>query len=144
VDDFASQTSPRAEYDIGRALEAQGKTAEAKAAYERAIAGVNRLTGDRDSWNGENFYMVLALEKLGRAEEAAKLVKHFQNFAETELESKTASYRAESHYLLALVKKHEGQAAEARKLIEEAVRIQPDNLAARLELRGDVIDPLPR
>ncbi|MCX6623099.1 MAG: tetratricopeptide repeat protein [Acidobacteria bacterium] len=43
VDDFASQTSPRVSYYVGRSLEAEGKTAEAKQAYEKAISGMGTL-----------------------------------------------------------------------------------------------------
>jgi hypothetical protein len=85
---------------------------------------------------------VLALERLGRKEEAAKLVPHFEGFAQTEMDSKNPAHQAEARYLMALVKKHAGDQAAARKLVEEAVKIQPDMLSARLELRGDVADPL--
>jgi len=32
---------------------------------------IELLSGDRDSWNSDNFYMVLALEKLGQQDKAA-------------------------------------------------------------------------
>jgi tetratricopeptide (TPR) repeat protein len=143
VDDFQFQTSPRQAYYSGRALEGLGQNAGARQAYEKAVAGVAQLSGDRDSWNSENYFMVLSLEKLGRATEGAGLEKHFENFASSELEAKSAERRAEARYLLGLIRKHEGRAGDARQLMERAVDALPDLLAARLELRGDVLDPLP-
>jgi tetratricopeptide (TPR) repeat protein len=143
VDDFQFQTSPRQAYYSGRALEALGKSVEARRAYEKGVAGVERLSGDRDSWNSENYFMVLSLERLGRSAEAAGLEKHFENFAQAELEAKSTGHRAEARYLLGLIRKHQGLAVEACQLMDGAINALPDLLAARLELRGDVLDPLP-
>jgi tetratricopeptide (TPR) repeat protein len=140
VDDFTSQTSPRLDYYLGRTYEALGKSDDARRSYSRAITGAESLTGDRDSFNSENFYMVLALERLDRKEEAARLVTRFGNFARTELDDKRAYHRSESHYLLGLIAKHDGRTAEARKLFEGALKAQPELLAPRLELRGDEVD----
>ncbi len=142
VDDFQFQASPRLQYYLGRALEALGRSAEARAAYQKGLSGMEQLTGDRDSWNSENYFMVLTLVRLGRASEAAALEKHFDNFAESELEAKSEDHRAEARYLLGLIRKREGRAGDARQLMEGAVGARPDLLAARLELRGDVVDPL--
>lgn len=142
VDDFQGQSAPRAQYYIGRALEALGKTAEARQAYAKSALGAEQLSGDRDSLNSENFHMALALEKLGRPQEAAKLLKRLGDFAKTEMDARAPNRRAEARYLLGLVWKHGGRREEARKLIEEAVQIQPDFLAPRFELRGDSLDLL--
>jgi len=40
------------------------------------------------------------------------------------------------------VEKHDGRRSESLKLMQKAVEAQPDLLAARLELRGEVLDPL--
>jgi tetratricopeptide (TPR) repeat protein len=142
VDDFTSQTSPRRDYYIGRAYEAQGRAEEARRAYERAVTGVENLSGDADSWSSENFHMVLALERLGRKDEAVRLAQRFENYARSQFDSTRPLRRAESRYLLALVAKRGGRVDEAKRLMEEAVKVQPDFLAPRLELRGDVIDPI--
>ncbi len=142
VDDFASQTSPRVSYLVGRSLEAEGKSAEAKQAYEQAIAGRNTLSGDRDSWSSENFHIVLALDRLGRKPEADKFLPRFVHFASSELDSRNPTHRVEARYLLALVARREGKPAEAKKLLDEAVAIEPDAILPRLELRGDTIDPI--
>jgi tetratricopeptide (TPR) repeat protein len=144
VDDFVGQVAPRLEYYTGRVLEKLGRSEEARKAYERAVSGAGQLSGDRDSWNSENFFVVPALEKLGRAEEAARLEKRFENFAMGERDSKDTGHRSEARLLLALVRKHQGQAGEARSLLEGALAARPDLLPARLEWRGDVIEAVPQ
>jgi tetratricopeptide (TPR) repeat protein len=143
VDDFQFQGSPRQAFYSGRALEALGKSDKAREAYQKSVAQVKQLSGDRDSWNSENYFMVLGLEKLGRAADATDLERHFENFAQSELDDKSAERRAEARYLLGLIRKRQGRTAEARQLMIGALDAQPDLLAARLELRGDVLDPLP-
>jgi tetratricopeptide (TPR) repeat protein len=142
IDDFQSQSIPRLQYYLGRTLEALGRRDEAEQAYEKGIVGIEQLTGDRDSWNSENFFIVLLLDKLGRTDEAAKLLKHFEDFAATEVDSKNAVWRAEASYLLALARKRDGQAEQSRKLMQQAIDARPDFLPPRLELRGDALDPL--
>jgi tetratricopeptide (TPR) repeat protein len=142
MDDFATQSSPRAQYYLGRTFEALGKSAEARDAYQKAVAGVAQLTGDRDSWNSENFFVLPSLEKLGRAAEAAALERRFANFAAGERDAKDSERRAEARYLLALLAKRAGRAGEARALLAGALEARPDLLAARLELRGETLDPL--
>ena len=122
---------------MGRALEALGRTDAEKAAYTKAIQGVEQLSGDRDSWNSENFHMVLALEHLGRKEEAARLVGHFEEIAKVDIDSKYPQRRASAYYLLGLLRKRDGNREEARRMFEEAVKVRPDFLAVRLELRGE-------
>ncbi len=85
--------------------------------------------------------MILSLERLGRSAEAARLEKHFENFAETERDSKDPLHRSEARYLLGLIKQHDGLKQEAHTLLKEALDARPDLLAARLDLRGDVIAP---
>ena len=142
TDDFVEGSNPRLDYYLGRTYEALGRKAEAAAAYQRAASGVAQLSGDRDSLNSENFHMLLALEKLGRGAEAERLRKRFEDFARVEMDGKNPRRRAEAAYMLALAQKDAGSPAEARKLLDEAVKAQPDFIPARLELRGDVPDPL--
>jgi tetratricopeptide (TPR) repeat protein len=142
VDDFQFQGSPRAQYYLGRTMEALGNPAGARQAYEKGLSGMEQLSGDRDSWNSENYFMVLALDRLGRSAEAGTLEKHFENFADSERDARSAENRAAARYLLGLIRKRQGRGDDARKLMQDAVDAQPDLLAARLELRGDVLDPL--
>jgi tetratricopeptide (TPR) repeat protein len=142
MDDFSTQSSPRVQYYLGRTLDALGRGAEARQAYEKAVTGVPQLSGDRDSWNSENFFILLALDRLGRQAEADALVKRFENFASGERDSNISERSGEARYLLALAAKRAGRTEEARALIESALQAQPDLLAARLELRGDTLDAL--
>src|SRR5262249_47295282 len=103
TDDFQFQSAPRLHYYIGRALEALRRTAEAEQAYEKSASGADRLCGDRASWNSENFFMLLSLERLGRTAQAEGLVRHFTEFARTELDAKNLRHRAEAYYLLGLI-----------------------------------------
>jgi tetratricopeptide (TPR) repeat protein len=140
VDNFQFESTPRVDYCIGRTLEAMGKANEAKAAYQKSSNGYDHLSGDWDSNNSENLYMGLSLERLGKNQEAAKLLGEMESFAQSQLDGSTKYRQINSRYLLALVKKHKGQRAEAKKLLEEVLKLQPDSIPARLELRGDVID----
>ncbi len=137
VDDFAAQASPRQQYYRGIVLEAAGRREDARKAFEAATAGVEQLSGDRDSWSPENFFAVPALDKLGRGEEASALKKRFERFAESEADARNAEYRARARYLLALVRSYEGRTDEARELLRGSLDAGPDFLAARLEQRGD-------
>ena len=142
VDTFQSQSSPRLYFYLGDTYTKLGQQQQAQQAYEKAITGIEQLSGDRDSWNTENYFAVLALTKLGRTPEAERLQAHFKAFADTEVDDRQPVHRAAAAYLLALIEKHEGKTTEAESLLKRATEAQPDLLAARLELRGDVVDPL--
>jgi tetratricopeptide (TPR) repeat protein len=144
MDDFESQVSPRLQYYLGRTYEAMGKSAEAKAAYLKAITGMEFLTGDRDSWNSENLFMIASLDRLGRAEEASRLEKRFEDFARGEIDSRNTDRRAEARYLLGLVMTRRGLSDEGRKLMQQSLEAKPDMIPARLELRGDTLSVAPR
>ena len=139
ADDFESQPLPIQQYFRGRALERLGKAAEARKAYERAVEGVALLSGDRDSWSPENFYMVLALDRLGRKGEPAAIEKRFEDFANGELNARNAQHRAVAAYVLALVRRHQGRDAESAELLKRALEAAPDYLPARLLSRGDLV-----
>jgi tetratricopeptide (TPR) repeat protein len=141
IDDFQSQGSPRVQYYLGLTLEALARKQEAREAYEKGVAGAAQLSGDRDSWNSENFFMVLSLARLGRESEAARLRQRFEDFARDEAGARNARHRAEANYLLGLVEKSRGHGQEAQARMAEAVKAVPDFLPARLELRGDVPQP---
>lgn len=143
ADDFQFQSAPRAHYYIGLALEKAGRSREARAEFEKSSAGWKYLSGDRDSNNSENVYMALALEKLDQLEDAERLLESMASFARGQIESRYRSYRAEAHYLLALTLKRKGEYEEARELMKKSLEIEPTMLGPRLELRGDVVDPIP-
>ena len=142
VDTFQFQSTPRAYYYIGRTLAMLGRKDEATAAYRQSISGVDLLSGDRDSWNADNFFIVLALEKLGQTEKAKSLLPHFDGFARTEMDEINPVHRGQARYLLALIAKHDGQREKALKLMNDAVEALPDAIQPRYELRGDALDPI--
>ena len=142
VDDFQGQSSPRLLYAVARALDGLGRKDAARLEYEESLGGIDLLVDDPDSWIGENFAMVLSLERLGRKKEAADLAGRFEAYARSQSDAKRIQWRAESLYVLALVNKHAGREAEARRLLAESLKIKPDFLWPRFELRGDVLDPL--
>ncbi len=138
VDNFQFQSTPRANYYLGLALEALGQKDEARNMYEQAISGAKMLSVDRDSWNSENVHMAFAFNRMGQAGERDKLLDSMDSFARSQLESRSLNYRAEARYLLALVLKARGEKAEYRELLTEALQLRPDLLGPRLELAGDV------
>ena len=142
VDNFQMESTPRASYYIGRSYEALGRKDEAAAAYKKSTEGVDILTGDRDSWNSENFFMVLSLEKLGQVDKAKALIPHFEKFSQTDMDETNPVHRGQARYMLGLIAKHAGQRDEALKLMGDAIQALPDFLQPRYELRGDALDPL--
>jgi len=142
LDTFQFQSTPRAYYYIGRALEALGRKDQAAAAYKQSMSEVDLLSGDRDSWNSDNFYAVLALERLRLQEKAKTLIPHFEGFARTEMDESNPVHRGQARYLLALIAKHDGQRERALKLLSDSLQALPDFVQPRFELRGDAIDPL--
>ncbi|MBW7996121.1 MAG: DUF5107 domain-containing protein [Candidatus Glassbacteria bacterium] len=143
VDDFQFQSAPRLHYYRGLVLEAAGRDSEAREAFQQSSTGWDQLAVDRDSWNSRNYYMALSLEKLGETAGSERILASMKVFASSQLEYHRRDHRSDAHYLLALVHKREGNSAEAARLLREAVRIMPDNLGPRFELRRDVPDPLP-
>ncbi len=139
MDDFESQISPRLQYYLGRTLDAMGRNAEAAEAYRKGIAGVESLSGDRDSWNSDNLFMVASFERLGWAAEGAPLEMRFEDFARGEIDARDSGRRAEARYLLSLAMVRRGRSDEGRKLMQQALEAQPDLIPARLELRGDTL-----
>jgi len=142
VDTFQFQSTPRVYYYIGRTLEALGRKDEAAAAYKQSMSGVDLLSGDRDSWNSENFFAVLSLQKMGLTDKARALIPHFDGFARTEMDETNPVHRGQARYLLALIAKQAGRPEQAIKLMNDSLQALPDFLAPRYELRGDAIDPL--
>jgi tetratricopeptide (TPR) repeat protein len=142
LDNSDLQSAPRIEYYIGRSLDALGRKQEAQQAYQESIGGVNHLAGGGgDSWSPDNFFMVFSMEKLGRHQEASDLATQFKTVAESRQDANEPFYIARATYLRGLIAIYNGDAAEGRKLIAEAVQIEPNYIAPRFDLRGDAIDP---
>lgn len=139
VDDFQFQSTPRLHYYLGRTLEALGRQAEAKQAYERSVSEVDLTAGDRASFNSDTFFMLLSLDRLGRSQEASDLAKRFDAFAQSQLTLSRAHRRAEGKYLLGLNALRRGDNSKAKLLMEESLKTEPDFLAPRFDLRNDSI-----
>ncbi|MBN2288918.1 MAG: DUF5107 domain-containing protein [Candidatus Glassbacteria bacterium] len=144
ADDFQYQMAPRLHYYQGMVYRKLGKEKQAIGAFESGITGWQQLSGDRDSFNSENFYIVLSMMELGRRAEAEDILRKMENFARGQFESRHRNYRSEARYLAALAMKARGEFQEAAGLFEEALDQEPQMLGPRLELRGDVPDPLPQ
>ncbi|MCE5270338.1 DUF5107 domain-containing protein [bacterium] len=142
ADDFQYQNAPRVHYYLGRTLAALGQSAQAQEEYRKAVSGWESLKGDRDSYNSENFFIIPALRELGQKDDADRLLGSMQTFAAGELDKKNRYFQAEAHYLVGLALKSEGRASQAHEMFDKAIAIDPTLLGPRLELRGDVIDPL--
>jgi tetratricopeptide (TPR) repeat protein len=142
LDDSEFQTAPRIDYYIGRTLDALGRKQEARQAYQESIRGVDQLAGGGgNSWSPDNFFMVLSLEQLGQHQEAADLAKQFKTVAESRQDSNEPFNIARADYLRGLIASYNGDPAEGRKLIAQAIQIEPNYIEPRFELRGDAIDP---
>ena len=137
IDDFQFQSIPRLHYALGRTLEAMHQMTQARQAYEQTIKDVDLTAGDRETWNSDNFLMLLALDRLGRTKEADALADQFRAFAQTQLTSGHAHRRAEGTYLLALLTARAGHVEEARTMMATSLKIEPDFLSPRLDLRSD-------
>jgi tetratricopeptide (TPR) repeat protein len=128
-------------YFIGAAYEAQGDAAQARAAYERAVAQKHEAPEMR-------YFQGLASRKLGRESQAAEifdgLVKsgteelsassdmdYFAKFGERRSE---AARRAQAHYLIGLGYLGQGKRAEARAEFQKVVENDADHLGARTQL----------
>ncbi|MFH1070443.1 MAG: tetratricopeptide repeat protein, partial [Candidatus Glassbacteria bacterium] len=144
ADDFQFQSAPRLHYYLGLVLEKAGKSKQAREEFEKSATGWQTLSSDRDSYNSENLYMALSLQKLGQPDPAARLIDSMTHFARGQLEDRYREHRGEAYYLLGLAEKYAGNSSEAERLLGESSRIEPDLLGPRFELRGDVPDPLSR
>ena len=139
--DLEQQTAPRIDYYIGRTLDALGRKQEAQQSYQQSVGEMDHLAGGGgDSWSPDKFFMVLSLEQLGRHREAVDLAKQFKTVAESRQDEKEPFYIARATYLLGLIASFNGDAAESRKLIAQAVQIEPNYIEPRFELHGDAID----
>ena len=137
VDDFQFEATPRLNYDRGLVLQKLGKPGEAQAEFAAAVTHADLTSGDTASYNNDSIFVVLALDHLGRKAEADALAVKFRDFAQSQLPLKRAHRQAEGHYLLALLALRSGDTAAARQHMEAALRVEPDFLPPRFDLRGD-------
>ena len=122
--------SAKIQFLIGSAQDALGAGDPARDAYEKATAFGR-------GWSEQSYYQALANRKLGRQEEAVKILDGLIRFAGERLKSAPAldffekfgekqsalAQSAQAHYLLGLGHLGKGEAAEARKEFEKALEL---------------------
>jgi tetratricopeptide (TPR) repeat protein len=126
---------------IGTAHEALGDAAQAKAAFEKAVAG-----GDRGASESQYFH-ALALQKLGRADEAKPMFERLVKAGEEQLTTgEAADYfakfgerqservrKANAHYLIGLGQLGLGDKAKAEAQFWQALELHPGHLGAQMQ-----------
>ena len=128
--------NPRADYLIGTTLEAMGRTADAKAAYEHAAAA-------KQASSEALYYRARALEKLGKSGEAMKIfdtlittrpprVRHSEASRGAAFETALADRKrlAEEHYRAGLGYLGKGSDAEAQAEFKKALSFDPSHISA--------------
>ena len=142
VDDFQFEATPRLNYDRGLILEALGKHTEALIEFKEAVKHADLTSGDRASYNSDSLFVLFALDRLGREAEADALAAKFADFAQTQLPLKRVHRQADGHYMLGLLALRSGDTAGAKQHMDDALRLEPDFLAPRFDLRADSVDVL--
>lgn len=142
-------------YNLGLALEAQGKTEEAKECFEKAVVGTDEPAGAmyyNDQPADMILYQGLAYLKLGKVREARSRFYRLIDYGERHLEDLvkieyfavslpeflifdedyTARNRAHCYYLMALGNIGLGELDKAAGFIEDATAIEPSHMMCRI------------
>jgi tetratricopeptide (TPR) repeat protein len=145
---------PEANYWIGVAETALGRTNEAREAWAQAAAELPEVGEDdilaATDRTVQAYFQALALRKLGREAEATALFERLIKSGEKALtegrtvgvfakfgEGQTERARvARAHYLIGLGQAGLGQAGEARASFRKALEAAPDHDGARMALGG--------
>ena len=126
---------------IGTALEATDDSAEARAAFERAVKIERKATH-------LCYYQGLCHRKLGRPEQAARCFAELIELGGRVLSDESGAdffekfgawqaaplRKSEGHYLLGLASLGQGDTAQAKREFDQAVRLNPSHLGARTTL----------
>ncbi|HEX5412646.1 MAG TPA: DUF5107 domain-containing protein [Terriglobia bacterium] len=117
-------------YWLGRALDAQGQKSQARSAWQQAADEMRPAeTGEEARGGGpSSFYGALALDRLGRSEDASRILDGLAR------ESATGRKSAYDYYLAGLVKNYRKQDGEAAADFRRALELNPGFWQARLEL----------
>ncbi|HET9180001.1 MAG TPA: DUF5107 domain-containing protein [Terriglobia bacterium] len=116
-------------YWLGRALDEQGQKSQARSAWQQA-ADEMRPSADESEGRGgpSSFYGALALVRLGRSEEASRILDGLASEPATGRES------AYDYYIAGLVKNYRKQDGQAAADFRRALELNPGFWQARLEL----------
>jgi tetratricopeptide (TPR) repeat protein len=119
-------------YWLGKALQAEGKTEEARAAWQEAVQGRQGGSDDSERWAGTGeFYYALALDHLGRSEEAGQILDRLAGRAAH------AQARPSVYYLAGLVEDYRGRHEQAVVDFRRALELDPSLWEARLEMERE-------
>ncbi|MGH9328675.1 MAG: DUF5107 domain-containing protein [Terriglobia bacterium] len=110
-------------YDLGSALEAQGKTTQAQAAWKRAAEAGRSASGI------SAIYSALALEKLGQSEAAQQIL---ERCIETSRQPRAESY---NYFVAGMAERYRQNSENARSDFRRALDLDPRFWQARLALR---------
>jgi tetratricopeptide (TPR) repeat protein len=148
-----SPRTARVQFHIGRAYEALGDTAAAKAAFEQTVkdaataktASEQSLAGRTDSDYESDFFGAQAMQSLGRKDEAKPIFKALVKTGEEQLAKgdgpdyfakfgeKTSERvrQANAHYLIGLGQLGLGETKRADASFRQAVELHPAHVGAR-------------
>jgi len=117
-------------YWLGRALDAQGQKPQARSAWQQAADEMRPAEAETEESGGgpSSFYGALALDRLGRSEEASRILDGLAK------ESTAGRKSAYDYYLAGLVKNYRKQDGQATADFRRALELNPGFWQARLEL----------
>jgi tetratricopeptide (TPR) repeat protein len=118
-------------YWLGRALDAQGQKSEARSAWQQAADEMPAAEDETEERGGgsSSFYAALALDRLGRSEEASRILN---SLAREVAAGRKSAY---DYYVAGLVKNYRKQDGQAAADFRRALELNPGFWQARLELQ---------
>ncbi|TAM81014.1 MAG: DUF5107 domain-containing protein [Acidobacteria bacterium] len=118
-------------YWLGRALDSQGQKRQARSAWQQAVSQMRAGEDEAEERGGgpSGFYAALALDRLGRSEEASRILDGMAS------ELTTGRKSAFDYYLAGLVKNYRKQDGQATADFRRALELDPGLWQARLELQ---------
>ena len=120
-------------YWLGRALEAQGKESAARNAWQQAATEIQAAHDEAEERGDDSasFYTALALDRLGHADQAARILDGLAG-------GPADGHRSASDYYLAgLVENYRQRAGQAAAYFHRALELNPEFWQARLELQRE-------
>jgi tetratricopeptide (TPR) repeat protein len=118
-------------YWLGRALDAQDEKAAAREAWQQAVDEMHAAENEPEGGvtGSARFYAALALERLGHADEATRMLDALVS------EPPNGHRSAYSYYIAGLVEDHRRQNGKAAAYFRRALELDPELWQARVELQ---------